>query len=294
MTQLTSTLRNPYADETSFDDKLQAAFEQNILAALLEDVGSGDLTGKLVPETPRAQARVIVREQAVLCGAPWFEGFMLAIDQDIAIDWQYAEGDVMAADSAVCTIEGSPRSLLTAERSALNFLQLLSGVASATRSYVDVVAGTRAQILDTRKTMPGLRLAQKYAVRVGGGANQRMALYDGILIKENHIAAAGGITAALQTAAALNTGVSIQVEVESIAELEEALGAGAVSILLDNFSLDMMREAVRINGGRALLEASGGINMQTVRAIAETGVDRISIGSLTKDVRATDYSLRII
>jgi nicotinate-nucleotide pyrophosphorylase (carboxylating) len=294
MTQLTSTLRNPYADETSFDDKLQAAFEQNILAALLEDVGSGDLTGKLVPETPRAQARVIVREQAVLCGAPWFEGIMLAIDQDIAIDWQYAEGDVMAADSVVCTIEGSPRSLLTAERSALNFLQLLSGVASATRSYVDVVAGTRVQILDTRKTMPGLRLAQKYAVRVGGGANQRMALYDGILIKENHIAAAGGITAALQTAAALNTGVSIQVEVESIAELEEALGAGAVSILLDNFSLDMMREAVRINGGRALLEASGGINMQTVRAIAETGVDRISIGSLTKDVRATDYSLRII
>jgi len=294
MTQLTSTLRNPFADETSFDDKLQAAFEQNILAALLEDVGSGDLTGKLVPETPRARARVIVREQAVLCGAPWFEGIMLAIDQDIAIDWQYAEGDLMAADSVVCTIEGSPRSLLTAERSALNFLQLLSGVASATRSYVDVVAGTRAQILDTRKTMPGLRLAQKYAVRVGGGANQRMALYDGILIKENHITAAGGITAALQAAASLNAGVSIQVEVESIAELEEALGAGAVSILLDNFSLDMMREAVRINGGRALLEASGGINMQTVRAIAETGVDRISIGSLTKDVRATDYSLRII
>ena len=294
MTQLTSTLRNPFADETSFDDKLQAAFEQNVLAALLEDVGSGDLTGKLVPETPRAQARVIVREQAVLCGAPWFEGIMLAIDQDIAIDWQYAEGDVMAADSVVCTIEGSPRSLLTAERSALNFLQLLSGVASATRSYVDVVAGTRAQILDTRKTMPGLRLAQKYAVRVGGGANQRMALYDGILIKENHIAAAGGITAALQAASALNAGVSIQVEVESIAELEEALGAGAVSILLDNFSLDMMREAVRINDGRALLEASGGINMQTVRAIAETGVDRISIGSLTKDVLATDYSLRII
>jgi nicotinate-nucleotide pyrophosphorylase (carboxylating) len=289
-----SNLRNPYADETSFDDRLQAAFEQNILAALLEDVGSGDLTGKLVPEAPRAQARVIVREQAVLCGAPWFEGIMLAIDQDIAIDWQYAEGDVMTADSVVCTIEGSPRSLLTAERAALNFLQLLSGVASATRSYVDVVAGTRAQILDTRKTMPGLRLAQKYAVRVGGGANQRMALYDGILIKENHIAAAGGITAALQAAAALDAGVSIQVEVESIAELEEALGAGAVSILLDNFSLDMMREAVRINRGRALLEASGGINMQTVRAIAETGVDRISIGSLTKDVRATDYSLRIV
>jgi nicotinate-nucleotide pyrophosphorylase (carboxylating) len=194
----------------------------------------------------------------------------------------------------VCTIEGSPRSLLTAERSALNFLQLLSGVASATRTYVDVVAGTKAKILDTRKTLPGLRQAQKYAVRVGGGVNQRMALYDGILIKENHIAAAGGITPALQAAAALDAGVTIQVEVESIAELEEALAAGAVSVLLDNFDLDMMREAVRINGGRALLEASGGINMQTVRAIAETGVDRISIGSLTKDVRATDYSLRIV
>ena len=289
-----SNLRNPYADEGQFDDKLQAAFEQNLLAALLEDVGSGDLTGKLVPEAPRAKARVTVREQAVLCGAPWFEGVMLAVDQDIEIDWKYAEGDVMAADSVVCTIEGSPRSLLTAERSALNFLQLLSGVASATRTYVDVIAGTKAKILDTRKTLPGLRQAQKYAVRVGGGANQRMALYDGILIKENHIAAAGGITPALQAATALNAGVSIQIEVESIAELEEALGAGATSVLLDNFDLDMMHEAVRINEGRALLEASGGINMQTVRAIAETGVDRISIGSLTKDVKATDYSLRII
>jgi nicotinate-nucleotide pyrophosphorylase (carboxylating) len=289
-----TTLRNPYAEEGQFDDKLQAAFEQNLLAALLEDVGTGDLTGRLVPQEPRARARVLVREQAVLCGAPWFEGIMLAVDQDIAIDWKYAEGELMAADSIVCTIEGSPRALLTAERAALNFLQLLSGVASATRKYVDVIAGTRAKILDTRKTLPGLRQAQKYAVRVGGGANQRMALYDGILIKENHIAAAGGITPALQAAAALNAGVSIQVEVESIAELEEALAAGAVSVLLDNFDLDMMREAVRINGGRALLEASGGINMQTVRAIAETGVDRISIGSLTKDVRATDYSLRIV
>ena len=289
-----SNLRNPYAPEGQFDDKLQAAFEQNLLAALLEDVGSGDLTGKLVPEEPRAQARVIVREQAVLCGAPWFEGVMCAVDQDIEIDWKYAEGDMMAADSVVCTLSGSPRSLLTAERSALNFLQLLSGVATATRTYVDVIAGTKANILDTRKTLPGLRLAQKYAVRVGGGANQRMALYDGILIKENHIAAADGITSALQAANALDAGVSIQIEVESIAELEEALGAGATSVLLDNFDLDMMREAVRINAGRALLEASGGINMQTVRAIAETGVDRISIGSLTKDVKATDYSLRIV
>jgi nicotinate-nucleotide pyrophosphorylase (carboxylating) len=286
-----TTLRNPH---DAFDDKLQASFEHNILAALLEDVGTGDLTGMLVPEEPRAQARVIVREAAVLCGAPWFEGVMLAVDQDIEIDWKYAEGDLMAKDSVVCTISGSPRSLLTAERGALNFMQLLSGVATATRTYVDVIAGTEASILDTRKTLPGLRQAQKYAVRVGGGKNQRMALYDGILIKENHIAAAGGVTAALNNAAALNAGVTVQIEVETIAQLEEALAAGVKSVLLDNFDLAMMREAVSVNAGRALLEASGGINMQTVRAIAETGVDRISIGSLTKDVRATDYSLRIV
>jgi nicotinate-nucleotide pyrophosphorylase (carboxylating) len=286
-----TTLRNPH---NQFSDKLQSAFEANILAALLEDVGSGDLTGKLVPNDTTVKARVTVREPAVLCGAPWFEGVMLAIDQSTEIDWHYAEGELMSPGSVVCTIEATPRALLTAERAALNFLQLLSGVASATRTYVDVVAGTNAAILDTRKTLPGLRQAQKYAVRVGGGQNHRMALYDGILIKENHIAAAGGITPALQAATALNAGVSIQIEVESIAELEEALGAGATSVLLDNFDLDMMREAVRINEGRALLEASGGINMQTVRAIAETGVDRISIGSLTKDVKATDYSLRIV
>jgi nicotinate-nucleotide pyrophosphorylase (carboxylating) len=286
-----SNLKNPYNE---FSEKLQAAFEQNILAALLEDVGTGDLTGKLVPDDTRVQARVIVREQAVLCGAPWFDGVMLAVDPDTEIDWRYAEGDLMAADSVVCTIEASPRSLLTAERASLNFLQLLSGVATATRTYVDVIAGTNAKILDTRKTLPGLRQAQKYAVRVGGGANQRMALYDGILIKENHIAAAGGITKALAAADALKAGVPVQIEVETLDQLREALGAGATSVLLDNFDLAMMRDAVAITEGRALLEASGGINMDTVRAIAETGVDRISIGSLTKDVRATDYSLRIV
>jgi nicotinate-nucleotide pyrophosphorylase (carboxylating) len=184
--------------------------------------------------------------------------------------------------------------LLTAERSALNFLQMMSGVASATREYVDLIAGTRAAILDTRKTMPGLRQAQKYAVRVGGGQNQRMALYDGILIKENHIAAAGGVTQALKAAQDLNAGVSIQIEVEHLSQLAEALEAGATSVLLDNFELPAMRDAVKINAGRAVLEASGGVNMESVRAIAETGVDRISIGSLTKDVKATDYSLRII
>jgi len=286
-----TSLHNPHAQ---FDDKLQAAFEQNILAALLEDIGSGDLTGKLVPNDTRVTARVIVREAAVLCGAPWFEGVMLAVDQDTDIAWQFAEGDLMPANSTACTITANPRALLTAERAALNFLQLLSGVATATRRYVDVIAGTNAAILDTRKTLPGLRQAQKYAVRVGGGKNQRMALYDGILIKENHIAAAGGVTPALVAAASLNAGAPVQIEVETIAQLEEALGAGVKSVLLDNFDLAMMREAVQVNGGRALLEASGGINLDTVRAIAETGVDRISIGSLTKDVHATDYSLRIV
>jgi nicotinate-nucleotide pyrophosphorylase (carboxylating) len=286
-----TSLHNPHAQ---FDAKLQAAFEQNILAALLEDIGSGDLTGKLVPSDTRVTARVIVREAAVLCGAPWFEGVMLAVDQDTDIAWQFAEGDLMPANGTVCTITANPRALLTAERAALNFLQLLSGVATATRRYVDVIAGTNAAILDTRKTLPGLRQAQKYAVRVGGGENQRMALYDGILIKENHIAAAGGVTAALAAAASLNAGAPVQIEVETIAQLEEALAAGVKSVLLDNFDLAMMRDAVQVNGGRALLEASGGINLDTVRAIAETGVDRISIGSLTKDVRATDYSLRIV
>lgn len=286
-----STLKNSFAP---FDPALAAAFEANIAAAINEDVGSGDVTGKLVPEHEWVKAQVVVREAAVLCGAPWFEGVMKQLDARICIEWRYAEGDLMTADSLVCTIDAPARALLTAERGALNFLQLLSGVATATRRYVDVIAGTRAAILDTRKTLPGLRLAQKYAVRVGGGQNQRLALYDGILIKENHIAAAGGITAALKAAQALKAGVTIQVEVENQEELNEALAAGANSILLDNFSLDAMRNAVQLTNGRAVLEASGGINMESVRAIAETGVDRISIGSLTKDVKATDYSLRVV
>lgn len=286
-----STLKNKFAP---FDAALKAAFEANIQAALLEDVGTGDVTGLLVPENEWVKARVIVREEAVLCGAPWFEGVMVQVDGRIHIDWRYAEGDLMRADSEVCVIEGPARALLTAERGALNFLQLLSGVATATRQYVETIKGTRSAILDTRKTLPGMRLAQKYAVRVGGGQNQRLALYDGILIKENHIAAAGGITAAMRAAHALNAGVPIQIEVENLAELDEALAAGATSVLLDNFTLEMMREAVKVTAGRALLEASGGVNMKTVRDIAETGVDRISIGSLTKDVRATDYSLRIV
>jgi nicotinate-nucleotide pyrophosphorylase (carboxylating) len=286
-----STLRNSFAP---FDAALAAAFERNINAALAEDIGPGDLTGKLVPERQTVKARVIVREAAVLCGAPWFEGVMTQLDPHIRINWHYAEGAMMAADSEVCAIEAPARALLTAERPALNFLQLLSGVATATRKYVEAIDGTGATILDTRKTLPGLRLAQKYAVRVGGGQNQRMALYDGILIKENHIAASGGVTLAMRAALALNAGVPIQVEVESLSQLEEALAAGAGSILLDNFTIEMMREAVLLNDRRAMLEASGGVNMSTARAIAETGVDRISVGSLTKDIRATDYSLRVV
>lgn len=286
-----SSLKNPFAP---FDPALQSAFENNVTAGIAEDVGSGDFTGMLVPADAMVKARVIVREEAVLCGAPWFEAVMQQLDSRIQINWHYAEGDVMQADSLVCEIAAPARGLLTAERGALNFLQLLSGVATATRSFVTLVADTNAKILDTRKTLPGLRLAQKYAVRVGGGHNQRLALYDGILIKENHIAAAGGISAAMRAAQNLNAGVTIQIEVENLVELDEALSAGATSILLDNFSLDAMRDAVKLTAGRALLEASGGINMETVRAIAETGVDRISIGSLTKDVKAADFSLRVL
>ncbi len=290
-----SNLHNPFVP---FDIALQIAFESGIQIALAEDVGTGDLTGLLVPAEQQVKAQVIVREDAVLCGAPWFDSVMRRLDDRISVDWCYAEGDAMQADSVVCKLQAPARALLTAERSALNFLQLLSGVATKTRQYVETVAGTGATILDTRKTLPGLRLAQKYAVRVGGGGNQRLALYDGILIKENHIAAAGGVKLAMEAAHKLNTAlkewVSVQIEVEDLQQLGQALDAGATSILLDNFDLANMRQAVEMTSGRALLEASGGVNLQTVRAIAETGVDRISIGALTKDVSATDYSLRII
>ncbi|MFS8974994.1 carboxylating nicotinate-nucleotide diphosphorylase [Cupriavidus necator] len=278
----------------SYGPALQAALQANVQAAIAEDVGSGDLTGLLVPAGKAARARVIVRESAVLCGQPWFDACMRAVDPALEVRWLQQEGARMAPDSVVCEITGPARSLLTAERPSLNFLQLLSGVATATRRYADLIAGTRARVLDTRKTLPGLRLAQKYAVRIGGGENQRLALYDGILIKENHIAAAGSITAAIQAALALDTDAPVQIEVESLPELEEALAAGAKSVLIDNFTVPMMQDAVKLNQGRALLEVSGGVNADTIRTFAETGVDRISVGALTKDVRATDYSLRII
>lgn len=263
---------------------LEAAIATHIEAALIEDIGAGDLTALLLPENETVSAHVIVRENAVLCGIPWFDGVMKALDSRTAIEWSYGEGDLMVAGSEVCRMTGSVRSLLTGERTALNFLQMLSAVATTTREYVELVAGTSARIYDTRKTMPGLRVAQKYAVSVGGGENQRMALYDAILIKENHIAAAGGIHQALD-AAFKHKNVPVQIEVETIEQLKEALAAGAKSIMLDNFSLENMREAVHITKESktgAVLEASGGIDRDTVRAIAETGVDRISIGELTK------------
>ncbi|HLF31270.1 MAG TPA: carboxylating nicotinate-nucleotide diphosphorylase [Xanthomonadales bacterium] len=286
-----STLINPFAP---FDAALSEAFEANIQAALNEDIGSGDWTALLVPEHETVKASLLVREDAVLCGAPWFEAVMVRLDARMALGWHFAEGEYMRAGSQVCTIEAHARALLTAERCALNFLQLLSGVATETRRYVERVSGTAAVILDTRKTLPGLRLAQKYAVRVGGGQNQRLALYDGILIKENHIAAAGGIAPALRAAQALRANVDIQIEVENLAELQAALAAGAESILLDNFSPELLRQAVELTAGKAMLEASGGVNYDRVRAVAETGVERISIGALTKNVRVIDYSLRVV
>ena len=280
-----------------FNESLDQARDRNIRDALTEDVGVCDWTGQLVPVPNPVTARVLVREEAVLCGRAWFEGCMRGVDPDLQLEWHYEEGDLMAANTEVCHIRGAARSIFTAERAALNFLQLLSGTATITRRYVDAIAGVSDKgcaVLDTRKTIPGLRQAQKYAVRVGGGQNQRMALWHGILIKENHIAAAGGIPQVLENARALDAGVEIQIEVERMDQLQQALDAGATSVLLDNFTLQAMREAVELTAGRALLEASGGVRLETMREIAATGVDRISIGKLTKDVVATDYSLRIV
>jgi len=272
---------------------LASAVERDVSAALAEDVGSGDVSAMLLPETASSRAIVVCRQEAVLCGQAWFEACFRRLDPDAAISWRAAEGMKVAAGARVCELRGRTRALLTAERTALNFLQTLSAVATATRRFVDAVAGTRAKILDTRKTLPGLRFALKYAVRTGGGANHRMGLYDAMLIKENHIAAAGGIGQVLaQAKKHARAGVWMQVEVESLDQLREALGAGATLILLDNMDAPTMREAVRIAGDRAELEASGGITIENVRAIAETGVHRISIGGLTKDVKAVDYSMR--
>ena len=280
------------------NETLEQARQRNIHDALMEDIGTGDWTAKLVP-SKNVRAKLLVRQDAVLCGVDWFEGTLKKLDPKAKVTWHYLEGDLMKANTKVCDIEADSQALLSAERTCINFLQTLSWTASITRQHVDAIAGASQNpkgcaVLDTRKTIPGLRQAQKYAVRIGSGQNQRLALWGGILIKENHIAAAGSVTAALRKAQALNAGVDIQIEVENFAELEEALATGAKSILIDNFTTDQMKQAVAFTAGRALLEASGGINLEQMRAIAATGVDRISLGKLTKDIYAVDFSMRIL
>jgi len=273
------------------------AISSQVRLALSEDIGSGDLTASLIPPDKRLQARVIAREDITVCGAPWFDETFRQLSPTVRINWQVGEGQQVHGGETLCLLSGEARALLSGERTALNFLQMLSAVATRTQQFVDAVEGTGAQIVDTRKTLPGLRLAQKYAVRCGGGVNHRIGLYDGILIKENHIIAAGSIAAALRKAAEISPpGVFIQIEVETRDELEQALSAGAHMILLDNFDLPGLRDAVmfsqQFSGEPAVLEASGNVTLDTVRAIAETAVDRISIGSLTKDIQAADLSMR--
>ncbi|MGC8098271.1 carboxylating nicotinate-nucleotide diphosphorylase [Metapseudomonas otitidis] len=272
---------------------LSAEIEANVRRALTEDIGSGDITAQLIPEERLAHATVITREAAVIAGTAWVDAVFRQLDPRVAVHWQVADGDRVQPNQPLFHLEGPARALLSGERSALNFLQCLSGVATRVAHYVDLVKGTSVKLLDTRKTLPGLRLAQKYAVTCGGGHNHRIGLYDAFLIKENHIAACGGITQAINAAHRIAPGKPVEVEVENLDELQQALNAGADIIMLDELSLDDMRTAVTLTAGRAKLEASGGINDTTLRTIAETGVDYISIGTLTKDVRAVDLSMRL-
>ncbi|MBI6851428.1 carboxylating nicotinate-nucleotide diphosphorylase [Pseudomonas cichorii] len=272
---------------------LTAEIEANVRRALLEDVGSGDITAQLIPEGRLAKATIISRDEAVIAGVAWVDTVFRQLDPRVAVHWQVADGERVSPNQALFHLEGPARSLLTGERSALNFLQLLSGVATRAQHYADKVSDTQVKLLDTRKTLPGLRLAQKYAVTCGGCHNHRIGLYDAFLIKENHIAACGGIAQAVAAAHKIAPGKPVEVEVESLSELKQALEAGADIIMLDELSLDDMREAVRLTAGRAKLEASGGINDDTLRVIAETGVDYISIGAMTKDVKAVDLSMRL-
>lgn len=259
--------------------------------ALSEDIGTGDLTAELLPPDATSTAIIISREKAVICGIPWVDEVYRQLDPAVSCSWTCADGDVIAPEQTLCTITGSTRSILTGERTALNFLQLLSGTATLTREYVELIAGTQTRLLDTRKTIPGLRTAQKYAVVCGGGTNHRMGLYDAILIKENHISAAGDITKAITRAKTLHR--HVEVEIETLAQLSQAIEAGADTVMLDNFELSDIQEAVALNNGRSKLEVSGGINMETIAAIAASGVDFISVGELTKNMRAVDYSMRI-
>ncbi|WP_165674255.1 carboxylating nicotinate-nucleotide diphosphorylase [Metapseudomonas otitidis] len=272
---------------------LSAEIEANVRRALTEDIGSGDITAQLIPEERLAHTTVITREAAVIAGTAWVDAVFRQLDPRVAVHWQVADGDRVQPNQPLFHLEGPARALLSGERSALNFLQCLSGVATRVAHYVDLVKGTSVKLLDTRKTLPGLRLAQKYAVTCGGGHNHRIGLYDAFLIKENHIAACGGIAQAIDAAHRIAPGKPVEVEVENLDELQQALDAGADIIMLDELSLDDMRTAVTLTAGRAKLEASGGINDTTLRTIAETGVDYISIGTLTKDVRAVDLSMRL-
>ncbi|RMV04698.1 carboxylating nicotinate-nucleotide diphosphorylase [Pseudomonas savastanoi] len=272
---------------------LTAEIEANVRRALLEDVGSGDITAQLIPAERLAKATIISRDAAVIAGTAWVDTVFRQLDPRVAVHWQVTDGDRVSPNQALFHLEGPARSLLTGERSALNFLQMLSGVATRAQYFADMVSGTQVKLLDTRKTLPGLRLAQKYAVTCGGCHNHRIGLYDAFLIKENHIAACGGIAQAVESAHRIAPGKPVEVEVESLSELKQALDAGADIIMLDELSLDDMREAVRLTAGRARLEASGGINDDTLRVIAETGVDYISIGAMTKDVKAVDLSMRL-
>ena len=269
-----------------------ASIREDVARALAEDIGTGDVTAALISPDARASAHIVCREDAVLAGAPWGDECFRQLDPDVRIHWGHHDGDRVSADTVLCELEGNARALVAGERNALNFLQTLSGTATVTRSYVDAVAGTHAKILDTRKTIPGLRLAQKYAVRCGGGHNHRFGLYDAILIKEDHVAAAGGIANAIRAARAASPGVFLDCEVESLDELRDAINAGAERVLLDEFTDAMLRESVSLAAGRVPLEVSGSVNLERVRAIAETGVDCISIGALTKHVRAIDLSMR--
>lgn len=272
-----------------------ALIQQDVARALAEDIGPGDLTAGLIDAEARGQVRVISRQPAVLAGQAWFDAVFRQLDQGIEIDWQAADSQPVAANQLLCHLNGNTRALLSGERTALNFLQTLSGTATRVAQYVAAVAGTGARILDTRKTLPGLRLAQKYAVRCGGGDNHRVGLFDAVLIKENHTLAAGSIATALAAARRLAPpGVEIEIEVEGLEELGQALDQGARRVLLDNFSLDLLRQAVALNRGRARLEASGNVSLDNIRAIAGTGVDDISIGALTKDVQAVDLSMRFV
>ncbi len=267
-----------------------------VRAALLEDIGSGDISAALIPADAQSEANVISREDAVLCGTAWFDEVFGQLDKGISINWQVSDGDTLRPDQVLCTLSGNARALLTGERSALNFLQTLSATATQTHAFVDAIRDTGTVILDTRKTLPGLRTAQKYAVVCGGGSNHRMGLFDAFLIKENHIFAAGSIAAAVAAARALQAALKVEVEVETLDEVQQALSAGADTLLLDNMGLATLREAVALNreqhNGCAKLEASGGVSLDSVRDIAQTGVDFISVGSLTKDVRAVDLSMR--